>query len=138
MIKSTIKVGLMGLVTAASLGIAVSHAALPQQGRWYSFHTAARGTCPGMDFHVVLDETNAVTGFVAWDRMKHMGAISGQVNPDGSFTNTVTEAGGHNATVTGKVSGSFLTVSIDGTGTGCDKQTWKIRRAVDSGEIGGG
>jgi hypothetical protein len=138
MTGKTIKYGLVGLVAAATLGMAVSQAAIPQQGRWYSFHIPARGTCPGLDFHAVLDENNAVTGFVAWDRMKHMGALSGQVNPDNTFTNTVTESGGRTATITGKVTNTYLTISIDGTGTGCDKQTFRIRRAIDSGEIGGG
>jgi hypothetical protein len=130
-------IALAAVGSVSSIGVG---AVEPQQGRWYSFHTATVGTCPGLDWHVVIDETNAVSGFVSWDRMKHMATITGQIKADGSFSNVATEVGGAHrvADITGKVGQDVLTLSLDGTGTGCDKQTWKVRRAVDSGGVGGG
>jgi hypothetical protein len=124
---------------ALAASVCAASAQLVQKGRWYSFHTGAVGTCPGLDWDVVIDEDNSVSGFVAWDRMKHMATITGTVNKDGSFTQQTKEVGGtRQATITGKVSPEFVMLTLTGSGTGCDNQSWKVRRAVDSGGIGGG
>jgi hypothetical protein len=133
--KSTAALAAVALVAAVS----AASAQPVQQGRWYSFHTGAVGTCPGLDWHVVIDGDDSVSGFVAWDRMKHMATITGMVNKDGSFTQHTKEVGGpRQATVTGKVSPEFVMLTLTGSGTGCDNQSWKVRRAADSGALGGG
>ena len=130
-------VGMIALGTVASLSAAAVEQV--QQGRWYSFHTAPAGTCPGLDWHVVVEDDRSITGFVAWDRMRHSANIAGKLNADDSFQYKATEVGGSRvASVSGQVSPEFVTVAIDGTGTGCDKKSWKIRRAIDSGAVGSG
>jgi len=109
---------------------------------WYSFHTGAVGTCPGIDWNIYVETNGALRGWVAWNRMRNQATTNGTLNPDGSFQLQAQEIAGAKAgTVSGRVSGATLTVSIDGTGSGCDKRTWTMSRHLiiaSFANIGGG
>jgi hypothetical protein len=71
------------LAIAATCGVA-SAQVIPD-GRVYVFHSAATGGCPALDWHVVAGANNTLSGMVAWDDMKMMAMVSGQVGPDRTF-----------------------------------------------------
>jgi hypothetical protein len=98
-------------------------------GEGYMFHSPPTGTCPGLDWHVVVDGDRSVEGMVGWDRMKHTASLTGVLNADDSFHMSAKENGGSiTAKIDGKVTVSTLTITIDGTGTGCDKKTITMKR----------
>ena len=119
------------LLAAASIGCVRPAAAVEEvmPGALYAFHTVASGACPALDWQAYVDGDRSVTGFFGWDRMRHTAKIIGTLATDDSFRLSAKEVDGpRTATVTGKVATGWLTISIDGTGTGCDKKTWKVQR----------
>jgi hypothetical protein len=135
---TALAIGMIGLAAAAPLSSAVAADSV-MRGALYPFHSNPTGTCPGLDWHVVVGADNSVTGMVAWDRMKHFASLSGNLSPDDSFRIEAAEVGGPiKATITGKVTPAHVTISINGTGTGCDGKTATINRAPPGSMVGGG
>jgi hypothetical protein len=106
-------------------------------GQWFSLHTNPSGTCPGLDWRVAIDADRQIAGYVAWDKMKHSAKLSGVLNGDDTFSIAGDEVGGNkHAVITGKVNPQNISLTINGTGTGCDKQPLLAPRA--SSAVGGG
>jgi hypothetical protein len=135
---TALTVGLMTLATATPLSSASAQKAI--RGALYPLHTFPSGTCPGLDWHFVVNEDNTVDGTVMWDRMRHVATFEGAVNPDRTFALQAKEVGGtRTATIKGNVTPEFVNLTISGTGTGCDNKTLKINIANSaSGTFGGG
>src|SRR5690349_14158581 len=52
----------------------------------YMLHSAAQGTCPALDWHVVLKVDGTVAGMISWDEMRSMAQVIGVVkNEDRTF-----------------------------------------------------
>jgi hypothetical protein len=134
---TALTVGLMTLATATPISSASAQRAI--KGALYPLHTFPSGTCPGLDWHFVVNEDNTVDGTVMWDRMRHIATFEGQVNPDRTFSLQAKEVGGtRTATITGNVTRQFVTLTITGTGTGCDNKTLKINVADQASSAFGG
>jgi len=135
--KLLAKVVVIGLVTATSWSPAFAQ---QEKGGLYVYHTRASGGCPGLDWHVNVEPSGMLTGFVAWDQMKHMARLAGMINQDRSFKMNAQEVGGtrRRATVTGRTSGEYIEASINGSGTACDGKMLNIPRDVGGLEGGGG
>jgi hypothetical protein len=131
------KASVVALATAAALSPVYA-----QQGKTslFVYHTRASGGCPGLDWHIVTEPNGSLTGFVAWDQMKHMARLQGMINKDRTFKMNAEEVGGaaRKATVSGTAAGDYITAMIDGSGTACDKQVLQIPRAVGGLDGGGG
>ena len=133
---TVLTIGMTSLAAAAPLSSALALDPV-MRGELYSFHSNPVGTCPGLDWHVVVDGDNSVSGIVAWGRMKHFANITGNLNADHTFKLDAEEVGGpKKAIVTGNVTTGRATLSINGTGTGCDGKTMIIERAP-SYSVGG-
>ena len=95
------------------------------QAQWYNVSTPKSGTCPGIDWHVVVDADRTIAGNLSWDRMRHTATLAGTLKPDNTFELIASEVGGSkHATITGKVLRSGSEFTITGSGTGCDNQTF--------------
>jgi len=131
---------LAGLPVIAALTGAIISPAQAQKpgGRLYAFHSAPTGACPAMDWHIVLATDNSLTGFVAWDEMKHLARVSGTLETGRVFHLNAVEEGGNQrkGTVSGQVEDSFIVASLTGTKTGCDDQ--KIWVPYFAGGLAGG
>jgi hypothetical protein len=132
---SIAKLALAALATAAALSPALAQT----KGGLYVLHTRAVGSCPGLDWHVNVEPNGSLVGFVAWDQMKHMAKLEGSIAKNGSFDMNAQEVGGaaRKAVVKGAAAGDYITMSIDGSGTGCDKQIFQVPR-FEGGTSGGG
>jgi hypothetical protein len=61
----------------------------------YMLHSAAQGTCPALDWHVVLKVDGTVAGMISWDEMRSMAQVMGVVkNEDRTFHLQAREFGG--------------------------------------------
>src|SRR5664279_585927 len=138
--KSTVlQVRMAAIALAASAAL---NPALAQQdkGTLYAFHTrAAVGGCPPLDWHIVKEPDNKLTGFVVSERTHHMATLEGEANKNGTFEldldpQMVPGATGK-VTVKGTTGGDYINLSIDGPGTKCDGITLSIPRVV--GGMGG-
>ncbi len=111
-----------------------------EKGGLYVYHTRPAGGCPGLDWHITVEPSGMLVGFVAWDQMKHMARLSGMINKDRSFKMNAQEVGGtgRKATVTGSAAGDYIQASINGSGTACDNKMLQIPRDVGGLEGGGG
>lgn len=111
----------VALVAAATCGVA-SAQNLPE-GRVYTFHSAARGGCPELDWHVVVQGNNALVGMISWNNMQSMARATGTVDPNNhSFQMTAVEVGGQGRTaqITGQVEPTGVMVAdIEGPGVSC-------------------
>jgi hypothetical protein len=108
-------------------------------GQWFNLHTSPSGTCPGLDWRVAVDADRQIAGYVAWDRMKHSAKLSGVLNADDTFSIAGDEVGGNrHAVITGKVNAEYVALTINGTGTGCDKQQLRAPRINTAVQGGGG
>lgn len=99
-------------------------AKLPAVGRLYAFHSDARGGCPPIDWHVVLQEGGVLVGMISWNNMKSMAHASGRLDMrTGAFQMTATEVGGQGrtATINGTVtpSSGWLKADIQGPNANC-------------------
>src|SRR4051812_23518793 len=117
-----------GVLAAASFG-SPSSAQAPE-GTVYVFHSSKTGTCPALDWHVMVGANNALTGMIAWDDMKAMAQATGSIGANQTFTMTAKEMGGQGrtATVTGKVSSGWLNADIKGPNFECKNiqvQVWR-------------
>jgi hypothetical protein len=109
-----------------------------QLGQWYTIHTVPLGTCPALDWHFVVDANRSINGYWARDAAKPAAILAGTLNADDSFQMTATEVeGNRQASVSGKFAARVVTISIDGAGTACDRQTFEIRWVRGFGKGGG-
>ena len=109
------------LVLGSMCSLASAQNVAPE-GRIYVFHSKPTGTCPALDWHVVVGASNALGGMIAWDNMKAMANVTGSFKPDGTYAMTAKEEGGRQrtATVTGKLKGDgWLTANIKGPNIDC-------------------
>jgi hypothetical protein len=47
----------------------------------YAFHTGQTPACPGLDWHVTIEQDNEVNGFVAWNQGQHIARLAGTISP---------------------------------------------------------
>src|SRR6266545_4914548 len=92
-----------GAVTVAMAQKATNIPADPPDGRVYAFHSQRSGGCPSLDWHVVLEPNNSLSGFIATDDMSKVFRVSGTLGPDRTFRLNGKEIGG--AGTTGTVDG---------------------------------
>jgi hypothetical protein len=130
--------GAMALATAALLSPAGALEQV-QLGQWYTIHTVPMGTCPALDWHYVVDAHRSIAGYLTRDRVDQIAVLAGTLNADDSFQMTATEAeGNRQALVAGQITSRVITMSVDGAGTVCDKQVFKIKVVRAPGSGGGG
>jgi hypothetical protein len=140
----------VSLITQVAVGILTAAASLspalaqPSGPQLYAFHTGPNGGCPGLDWHVTV-QGNKLEGFVAWDQMKHMARLNGNLIPaapgkERTFKMDAQEVGGtgRKATVQGSAGGDYINASIVGSGTACDGKILPIPRVTGGTEGGGG
>ena len=74
-------------------------------GRVYAFHSLPSGGCPSLDWHVVMESDNRLSGLIATNDMSKVFRVTGTVGPDRTFHLNGTEVGGagRTATVDGQV-----------------------------------
>jgi len=110
-----------GLAIAATCGVA-SAQALPA-GRVYTFHSTPQGSCPALDWHVVVQSNGDLSGMIAWNNMQSMARATGTVNmANRTFSMNAVEVGGQGrtATVTGTVrQDGWLVANINGQDVAC-------------------
>ena len=132
----TPKVAIVAALVAVSCTLPPEH---PSSTRLFVYHTRPSGGCPGLDWHIVAEPDGSLTGFVAWDRMRHMARVEGKMNPDRTFKmDAMDPTTGKRATVSGTDTGDYIMASISGSGTACDDKVLQIPRAVGGLEGGGG
>lgn len=110
------------LAAGALIAGATSYVASAQSpGAVYVFHSAPAGTCPSLDWHVVVGANNALSGMIAWDDMKSMARATGSIGSNKTFHMDAKEVGGtKTATIDGQVgSDGWLTANIMGQGIDC-------------------
>ena len=93
-------------------------------GRVFAFDSSAQGGCPGLSWHMVLQEGGALSGVIAWNNMQSVARVSGSVNlQTRAFQATATEVGGRSrtATITGTVDTNtgWLNANIQGPNVNC-------------------
>jgi hypothetical protein len=110
-----------------------------QLGQWYTMHTVPMGTCPALDWHFVVDAYRSIAGFWGRDVAQRSAILSGTLNADDSFQMTATEVeGNRKARISGQFALRVVTISIDGAGTACDRQTFRVKVIRGPGNGGGG
>jgi hypothetical protein len=111
------------LSAAALLTGAIGQQALAQvvpAGTVYAFHSAATGSCPVLDWHIVSGDNGQLNGMVSWDGMKSMAHVSGVIGADKMIKMTATGAKGGTATVTGDAhNDGWLILNIKGSKVDC-------------------
>ena len=117
------------LLAISSLAVTlVCGAALAQtvpEGRVYTFHSAPRGTCPSLDWHVVVGTGGTLNGMISWNDMQSMAHATGSVQA-GKFQMSATEVAGphpgRTANITGNVNPNdgWLTANIEGENVHCN------------------
>ena len=110
------------LALTASLGVA--SAQVFPEGRVYMFHSRAQGSCPALDWHVVIGPNNTLNGMIAWgDDMQAIARATGSLNPTArTFSMQVHELGGQgrSATVDGTVrQDGWLVANVNGQDVAC-------------------
>ena len=137
------KIAVIALSAAVSWSAAQAQV-LPRhpspRAQLYAFHTRPASGCPGLDWHVTVEPDGAVSGFVGWDKMQHMARLEGQVAKDNTFKIDAQEVGNpsRTATILGRAGGSFVALSINGTGTACDNVVLNVPRVTGGLQGGGG
>jgi hypothetical protein len=125
-------------IAAASLVMAIplspAQAQAPgSKDMLYATSTVAKGSCPGMDWHIVVHADKSVNGMVGWDQAKHMVHLIGTMDDQGAIKMKAVDSGSNMADiVTGTINGSVLKASISGTGTPCDNQAMDVPRIQGS------
>jgi hypothetical protein len=121
----------------------VGSTAMAQSGqeRVFSFHSnASFSGCPSLDWHVVVQPNNTVSGMVGWQNMEIVARVSGTMNPQAkTYELTAKEVqGNQTATISGNIiSADHVTANIKGPGVNCqnlDVWAWTPQR----GAIGAG
>ena len=123
------------VVTGAVAIIATSGVVFAQglpEGRLYAFHSTGQGSCPPLDWHIVIGPNDTLAGMISWDEMKSMARASGSVNPQTrTFQMTAQEVGGQGrtATIDGTVrQDGWLVANIKGNNVACQGVTvpWSV------------
>jgi hypothetical protein len=119
------------LIAAGLLTLTAATGASPEQkpfrlptGRLYVFHSGPRSGCPGVDWYIVAEAGDTLTGFIAWNNMQSLARATGTLNRRTStFEMTAHEVGGQDRTVmvTGTVSptSGWLTADVQGQDVSC-------------------
>ena len=110
----------------------------PGEGSVYTFSSARSGTCPNLEWHVVVRGGNALGGVISWDNERRVARVSGKLNPDRTFQMTATEVNGRGkASITGQVlaDGRF---SAKITGAGCESRLIEVPLVRPAGSFGSG
>ena len=109
------------LALTASLGVA--SAQVFPEGRIYTFHSRAQGSCPALDWHVVIGPNNTLNGMIAWNDMTTIAHATGSLDPASrTFSMQVREVGGQgrSATVDGTVrQDGWLVANVNGQDVAC-------------------
>ena len=118
-----IAMGLLALTAATGAATAQKPFKLPA-GRLYVFHSGPRSGCPGVDWYIVAEVGDTLTGFIAWNNMQSLARATGTLNRQaGTFEMTAREVGGQDrtVTVTGTVSptSGWLTADVQGQDVSC-------------------
>src|SRR6476659_7092200 len=74
----------IGLLTAVLLSPAQAQAP-GSKDMLYATSTVAKGSCPGMDWHIVVHSDKTVNGMVGWDEAKHMVHLTGTMDDHGAI-----------------------------------------------------
>jgi hypothetical protein len=79
-------------------------------------------SAPQLDWHVLMGKDNTLSGMVAWNNMKNIANVTGQVAPNRTFTMNGKEVGGRKVTavITGTIRGDgWLSANIEGPNIKC-------------------
>jgi hypothetical protein len=110
------------LAASALIAGAVGSAAFAQNpGQLYVLHSAPDGSCPALDWHVVVGADNTVSGIIAWNDMKSVAHVQGTLTAEKAFHLDATEiaGGGKTAVIDGTLIPGWLQASIKGPGVDC-------------------
>ena len=113
------------VVTGALAISAISGVVFAQlpPGRIYAFDSSANGSCPPIDWHIVVGPNNTFTGMISWDGMKSMAHVTGSADPQtGAVQMTAQEVGGQGrtATIDGTVQqDGWMVTNIKGDNVAC-------------------
>jgi hypothetical protein len=122
--RRTCVFGSLTAVGAAAFGV-LTGAASPQspETRIYVLHSRAAGTCPALDWHIVVEPNDVVAGMIAWNGMKRMARATGKINRrNNAFTMKAVEMGGaaRTAIVDGQIGDDgTITANIKGPNVTC-------------------
>jgi hypothetical protein len=107
------------LTAAAIIAVAIMGGTAAAQQRTedeiFTFHANASGSCPDLDWHLVVAPDNTVTGMIGWQHMQLLVRVTGTVDLETrTFSLVGKEAGGNRtATIEGKIlSRNHLMVDI--------------------------
>jgi hypothetical protein len=119
-----IAAGLLALTAATGVATAQKPPFKLPAGRLYVFHYGPRSGCPGVDWYIVAEPGDTLTGFIAWNNMESLARATGTLNRRaGTFEMTAHEVGGQDRTVavTGTVSptSGWLTADVQGQDVSC-------------------
>lgn len=56
---------------------------LVPDGRVFALHSDATGTCPSLDWHIVVEPHDVLAGMIAWDNMASMARAIGKIDRAG-------------------------------------------------------
>jgi hypothetical protein len=126
----------------AALTVVATHGIASAQsvGQVYALHSEAQGSCPSLDWHVVVGPNNTLSGMIAWDDMKMMARASGSLDMSArTFKLEAKEVGGQGKTAmidgTVRQDGWFI-AHIAGSGVECREVKVPLNSAQSMG--GGG
>ncbi len=132
---------IIALSTAATISPALAQKA---KSSLYALHSAANGSCPGLDWHLTVTG-DKLEGFVGVAHTNRLWRLEGTIKPasvnqERSFEMEAEEVGGakRKAVIRGTSGGEFLNAMITGAGTACDGKTIVIPRAVQGVEAESG
>jgi hypothetical protein len=127
-----IGIGVLGCL--ATIPLSGAQAQSPgSKDRLYATSSPAKGSCPNMDWHIVVHSDKTVNGLVSWDASQHIVHLTGTMDDHGAIKLKAAGTGPNKAdTVTGTLDGNVLTARISGTGTPCDNETMSVPRAEDA------
>ena len=96
------------LTTAVALAITImagNAAAQRTEDEVFTFRANAKGTCPSLDWHLVVAPDNSVTGMIGWQNMQLLVRVTGTVDLEKrTFSLIGKEAGGNRtATIDGEI-----------------------------------
>jgi hypothetical protein len=119
-----IAAGLLALTAATAVATAQKPPFKLPAGRLYVLHSGPRSGCPGVDWYIVAQADDTLTGFIAWNNMQSLARATGTLNRrSGTFEMTAHEVGGQDrtVTVTGTVSptSGWLTADVQGQDVSC-------------------
>ncbi|HSZ88806.1 MAG TPA: hypothetical protein VK822_05460 [Acetobacteraceae bacterium] len=118
----------MKLIAASALAVAatcgVASAQTVPEGRVFVFHSKPTGTCPALDWHIVVGANNTLEGMIGWDDMKSMAKVTGSIGANRTFKMAGTRVSGGpgqgGATIDGQVrQDGWMVANIHGPRVDC-------------------